>query len=252
MILVPDTTIVPTSTDAPESTRSGLTTSVNAIAPTTTRATLAGTAIRRKRICWLWRTAARKTRSASARPKRATLRGPSSLASDRPVREVIPRAPNPSNDGRTVPARCEPLWGSMLVPKYGPAAAGTPQDRAKNRPIRGCRAHIPEKLLNSLRFTRGQGRARHRFTWNRDSLQYFFGRAISRGKSALSHSGARNGRKYPRPPSRQDRAGPGRARSESRLRRAPCALRGRGWRRASPSGRAGAGHRTPHRRAAPR
>src|SRR5262245_50071725 len=177
MILVPDTTSVPTSTDEPESTRSGLTRSVNPIAPTTTKPTPAGIAMRRKRICRLWRTAARKTRSASARPKRATLRGPSSLASDRPVREVIPRAPNPPDDGWAVPARCEPLWGSMLVPKYGPDAAGTPQNRAEKPPKQGHPAHIAEKLPNSLRFTAGQGRKRHRFTWNCDSLQHFFGRA---------------------------------------------------------------------------
>src|SRR5262245_10320471 len=159
MILVPDTTIVPTSTVEPESTRSGLTTSVNAIAPTATSPTPAATATRRTRICGLRRTPAPQTRSASARPKRATLRGPSSLASDRPVREVIPRAPNPPDGGRAVPAECGPLWGSMLVPKYGPDAAGTPQNEAGNPPEQGCPAHIPEKLPNSLRFTRGLGPA---------------------------------------------------------------------------------------------
>src|SRR5262245_34437850 len=160
MILVPETTSVPTSTDEPESTRSGLTTSVNAIAPTTTRATLAGIATRRKRICWLWRTAARKTRSASARPKRATLRGPSSLASDSPVREVIPRAPNPPDDGPAVPARCEPLWGSMLVPKYGPAAAGTPQNRAEKTPEQGLSRSYPREVTQFPTIHTGVGAGR--------------------------------------------------------------------------------------------
>ena len=59
-----------------ESTRSGLTNAVNATPPTRRTATLSGTAMRKRRTCRLWRTAARNARLPSERPDRAKMRAP--------------------------------------------------------------------------------------------------------------------------------------------------------------------------------
>src|SRR5262249_57870435 len=125
LILVPETTSEPTSTGIPESTRSGFIRTVKATPERKTKTVVNGTAIRKMRTCRLWRTAARKARSLSARPNRATTRGPW-LTSDTAVKEFIPEPPS-ARENQATPPDISLFWPPMVAPKYGPAPAPPPR-----------------------------------------------------------------------------------------------------------------------------
>src|SRR5260370_2554687 len=93
LILVPETTSEPTLTGRPESARNGFIRTVKATPERKTAAVVSGTATRKMRTCRLWRTAARKARAVSVRPKRASTRGPPGVTSDTAVKEFIPEPP---------------------------------------------------------------------------------------------------------------------------------------------------------------
>src|SRR5262245_1417975 len=123
----------------------------------------------------------------------------------------------------------------MLVPKYGPAAAGTPQNGAEKSPEQGLFGSYPREVIQFPTIHTGVWAGRDIVSHGTVIRSNTFSAALAPPEDLpFSQSWTRNGRRYPRPPSPRDRAGPGRARSESRLRRVPCAPRGRGWRRASP------------------
>ena len=88
----------PMSTGMPERARNGLSRTVNATPESKTAPAVSGIATRRMRTCRLWRTAARKARSLSARPNRATTRGPPGVTSDAAVKEFIPEPHPPKRE----------------------------------------------------------------------------------------------------------------------------------------------------------
>src|SRR5262249_5924004 len=158
LILVPDTTSEPTLTDAPESARNGLSSTVTATPENKTTPAGSGTPTRRMRTCRLWRTAARKARSRSARPNRATMRGPPGGTSDTAVKEFIPEPHPPKRIRRphAILAFSAPYGRSQIWPRRGTAAR--PWDNGpgqKSRLIEGDSAHklpkasepaVPENL----------------------------------------------------------------------------------------------------------
>src|SRR5262245_59489770 len=148
LILVPDTTSEPMSTDAPESARNGLSTTANATPESKTTPAVSGTATRRMRTCRLWRTAARKARSRSARPNRATMRGPPGGTSDTAVKEFIPEPYPPKRIRRphAILASSAPYGRSQIWPGRGTAAR--PQDNGPNRKSGLIEGDSADKLPN--------------------------------------------------------------------------------------------------------
>src|SRR5262249_15671743 len=200
LILGPETTSEPTSTGMPESTRNGFTRTVRATPERKTATVVSGTATRKMRTCLLWRTAARKARSLSARPNRARTPGPSWLTSDTAVKEFIPHPPS-AQENQAAPLDISLFWPPMVAPKYGPGAA-------RPRTIRAADPAGKPGLLREIART-------------------------SYSIHTIPRAGnARNGQRCPRRPSRQGQAGPGPGGSQNRPpggRRRP---RGGGWRRA--------------------
>src|SRR5262245_21764536 len=109
------------------------------------------------------------------------------------------------------------LVGSMLVPKYGPAAAGTPQNRAEKPPGQGPFGSYPREVTQFPTIHTGAWAGRDIVSHGTVIRSNTFSAAWAPSESLpFSQSWARNGRRYPRPPSRRDRGGPGRARTEPR------------------------------------
>src|SRR5499427_5957696 len=149
LILVPETTSEPTSTGMPESTRNGFTRTVRATPERKTATVVSGTASRKMRTCLLWRTAARKARSLSARPNRATTRGAPWSTSDTAVKEFIPEPPS-AQENHAAPLDISLFWPPMVAPKYGPGAARRRTTRAEDGRKTGyIEGDSADKLLNS-------------------------------------------------------------------------------------------------------
>src|SRR5262249_7239441 len=160
LILVPDTTSEPMSTDAPESARNGLSTTANATPESKTTPAVSGTATRRMRTCRLWRTAARKARSRSARPNRATMRGPPGGTSDTAVKEFIPEPHPPERIRRphAILASWAPYGRSQIWPGRGTAAR--PKDKAPGKKRGFIKGDSAKNLPNPYdpRVQKNQGR----------------------------------------------------------------------------------------------
>src|SRR5262249_6859641 len=163
LILVPDTTSEPMSTDAPESARNGLSPTPPAArgrapsgsrtpAPATpeskTTPAVSGTATRRMRTCRLWRTAARKARFRSARPNRATMRGPPGGTSDTAVKEFIPEPHPPKRIRRphAILASSAPYGRSQIWPGRGTGAR--PKDNGPGQKSGLIEGDSADKLPN--------------------------------------------------------------------------------------------------------
>src|SRR6516225_7768485 len=139
----------------PESTRNGFTRTVRATPERKTATVVSGTAIRKMRTCLLWRTAARKARSLSARPNRARTRGPSWLTSDTAVKEFIPEPPS-AQENQAAPLDISLFWAphgrSQIWPGRGTAGRGTAahdQGGGPGRKTGYIEGDSADKLLNS-------------------------------------------------------------------------------------------------------
>src|SRR5262247_1296868 len=148
LILVPETTSEPMSTGTPESTRNGLSRTVTATPESKTTPAVSGTATRRMRTCRMWSTAARKARFRSARPNRATMRGPPGGTSDTAVKEFIPEPYPPKRIRRphAILASSAPYRRAQIWPGRGTAAR--PQDNGPGRKSGLIEGDSADKLPN--------------------------------------------------------------------------------------------------------